>query len=212
MDKIDFFEIASYCQRRFKDYVREDDNACFVQTQFFCITEDGKISHSNTPHILKDAKQSIMIHEISKLAFTNWYSWYFTEFIDADGSVHRGGFDNNFKLVIEAKRKWKDQVMKLKYHDTEIYSCERPWEDHMHVIWEMYNRVKKAETPNERALISLLLKSDEKVLQLEKEVKDFKFVAEVLKQERDQYQGLLDEIVDLCQMLKRESSDTDTKD
>lgn len=197
MSNIDLFEIASYCQKRHKETLTEHENVTFVQTQFFGIAEDGQITCSNTPHLLRDARQCILVHERKQLAFSNWYSWFKVEFIDADGSVHDNCFDNDFSLDVNWKGKWSRQVMKLKHKDEIIYSCDLPWEDHIPLIWEMYNRVKQAETLSERKLIAELLKKDHTLLQLEKELVDFKFSNQLLEQERDQYKELLDEIKQL---------------
>lgn len=53
-------------------------------TEYFLINREGKLLESETPDALQrdDVCQCIMIHEYAKLAQTNWYSWYYVDFID----------------------------------------------------------------------------------------------------------------------------------
>ena len=84
--------------------------------------------------------------------------------------------------------------MQLSYDNRVIYSCRRPWEDHMAKVWQLYSRVRGIESANEIKLIAELFKKDEKILELEKEIEDFRFSNRLLEQEREQYRDLLDEI------------------
>ena len=53
----------------------------------------------------------------------------------------------------------------------------------------------------ERKRVVDLFEKDEKIFELEEQIKDFSFANQLLKQERDQYKELLDEIKDA---LRRE--------
>ena len=64
-------------------------------------------------------------------------------------------------------------------------------------MWELYTRLKEVSLSKEIELISDLFRKDEQVLTLEKEIEDFKFSNNLLKQERDQYKELLDEIKEI---------------
>jgi hypothetical protein len=61
-------------------------------------------------------------------------------------------------------------------------------------VWELYTRLKDVPTEKEIKLIADLFRKDEKILELEKEIEDFKFTNHLLEQERNQYKELLDEI------------------
>ena len=61
-------------------------------------------------------------------------------------------------------------------------------------VWQLYSRVRGIESANEIKLIAELFKKDEKILELEKEIEDFRFSNRLLEQEREQYRDLLDEI------------------
>ena len=61
-------------------------------------------------------------------------------------------------------------------------------------VWQLYSRVRGIESANEIKLIAELFKKNEKILELEKEIEDFRFSNRLLEQEREQYRDLLDEI------------------
>jgi hypothetical protein len=68
-------------------------------------------------------------------------------------------------------------------------------------VWELYSKIKDIPTETERKLVVDLFEKDEKIFELEEQIKDFSFANQLLKQERDQYKELLDEIKDA---LRRE--------
>ena len=59
--------------------------------------------------------------------------------------------------------------------------------------------MKDFSTEKEINLTAELIRKDEKILELEKEVEDFTFTNQLLKQERDQYKELLDEIKEMVE-------------
>ena len=61
-------------------------------------------------------------------------------------------------------------------------------------VWQLYSRVWGIESANEIRLIAELFKKNEKILELEKEIEDFRFSNRLLEQEREQYRDLLNEI------------------
>ena len=198
MDKVDFIEIANYCVNRYKESHNNPENI-YVDTLYAAITKDNQVLTSSTPHILRNANKCILIHQRSKLALSNWYSWYKIEYINEEGCVFDIELGNGFTLDIMAWGSYANQVMSLDYEGEHIYWCKRPWTDKLPKVWEMYTKVKDLKTKGEIALIAELFRKDETILKLEKEKEDFKYKEELLKQERDQYKDLLDEIKEMVE-------------
>lgn len=193
MADIDFMELATYCQNRYKEKHNTIENK-YVKTLFVAITKEGTVLTSTTPHVLRNAEQCILIHESSELAVTRYYSWYHVEFIDKTGEVYDERLDGKFTLQIGACGGYADQEMWLDYGKNTIYSCRTPWEKNIVKIWNLYSRVKDLQSAKEINIIADLFKKDEKILELEKQVENFKFTNHLLEQERNQYKSLLDEV------------------
>lgn len=193
MTNIDFIELAIYCQNRYKEEHNSDKDR-YVKTLFVAITKEGDILTSTTPHVLRDAEQCILIHERSTLALTNHYLWYHVEFINMDGIVLDERFDEQFTLHIGPFNGFSNQIMWFNYNNQTIYSCKKPWENTIGKVWKLYTRVKDLKSTEEIKLIASLFERDEKILELEKQIEDFKFTKHLLEQEKKQYKLLLDEL------------------
>lgn len=196
MEKVDLFELATYCQEKYKEAHNMKDNQ-YVKTLFVAITSEGGVVTSTTPHMLRNAEQCILIHERSELAYTNSYSWYDVDYINEKGAVYNNRFDEVFELCVRPFNGFSNQVMRLQYDDKTIYSCERPWEKSIAKVWKLYSRVKDMKSSAEINLIAELFKKDEKILDLERQIEDFKYTKQLLEQQSNQYKSLLDEIKSL---------------
>ena len=196
MDKIDFIELATFCVNRYK-VAHTNNRNIYDGTLYVAILEDNQVLCSRTPHVLKNAEKCLLIHQHSKLAISNYYSWYNVEFIDEKGCVFDGNLGNGFKLDVCPLNQFSNQMMRLLYNQSELFWCEPPFEAHIAKVWELYTRLKDIQTMREICLIAELYRKDEKILELEKEVKDFSYTNQLLKQERDQYKELLDEIKEM---------------
>ena len=148
---------------------------------------------------MKNATKCILVHQRSELAVSNYYFWYNVEFIDENGCVFDGNLGNGFKLDVSAWGQFSNQMMSLLYNQSSLYWCRPPFEDHIAKVWEIYSRLKDFSTEKEINLTAELIRKDEKILELEKEVEDFTFTNQLLKQERDQYKELLDEIKEMVE-------------
>ena len=122
---------------------------------------------------------------------------YNVEFIDESGCVHDGNLGDGFNLEVSAWGQFSNQVMSLSYNQSSLYWFHAPFENKIPKMWELYTRLKEVSLSKEIELISDLFRKDEQVLTLEKEIEDFKFSNNLLKQERDQYKELLDEIKEI---------------
>ena len=193
MEKIDFIELATYSTNRYKES-HSDNGVRYGGTLYVAIDEDNNVKCSKTPHILRNAVQCLLIHCKLELAVTNWYSWYNVEYINEEGCVLDSNLGNKFELYTLASGSYSNQMMRLTYNEMELYSCYTPWEDNIGKIWRLYCEVKDLESVNEIKLVASLFRKDETILELKKEIENFKFTEHLLEQERDQYKELLDEI------------------
>ncbi len=192
MSNINFIEIAKYCQEAFKE-AHNTNNDKYAGTIFVAINGE-QVSTSRTPHILQNADKCILIHEYRKLAVSNYYSWYSIETIDENGCVLLNRIDDEFVLDICAFNGFANQRMSLSTQNRQFYSCGIPFESNIKKVLKLYFNIKNVKTKEERILISNLFSKDESILELEKQIEDFKFANELLKQERNQYKSLLDDI------------------
>lgn len=192
--KIDFVDLAKYCQTEYKESINRNKGEKYDKTLFVAIREDDTISVSSTPHILSDANKCILIHGKWEVAIKNWYLWYCVQFINESGEVLTNRIDDEFEMEISPIGGWANQCLCLSADNRIYYSCSAPWENSIKSVWELYLRLKKADTEYERKLISSLFKKDEKILELEKKSQNFEYKTQLLEKENDLYKGILDEI------------------
>lgn len=190
MTDVNFIELASYCQNRYKEEHNSKEDR-YVKTLFIAITKEGKVITSTTPHILGDAEQCILIHEVC----IRRNVWFKVEFINKEGAVYEERLDDKFRLYI----KYNDLIIWLKHEDKIIYSCQAPWEKNIPKVWKLYSRIKDVKSSEEICLIADLYKKDEKILELEKQIENFKFTNYLLEQERNQYKSMLDKLAKMIE-------------
>ena len=198
MDKIDFVELATFCVNRYKE-AHTGSGERYEGTLYVAILDDNEVRCSTTPHILRNAEQCILIHHRSQIAISNWYSWYFVEYINAEGSVCGGNLENSFMLKIESWGSFSNQVMSLSYgnDNLNLYWCKAPFDKGIKKAWELYSKIKEIKTLSEIKLIADLFMKDEKIFELNNKVEDFTFANHLLKLERDQYKDILKDICDI---------------
>lgn len=200
---IDFIELGKYCQAEYKASLDGKNNK-YSKTIFVAIKEDNNILVSTTPHILAQAKKCILIHERSCLAITNWYSWYMVQFINEKGEVFVNRIDEEFELYTVAAGGFDNQELRLSANQVDFFSHRAPFENCIQSLWNLYIRLKKANTQTERKLIASLFKSNQKVLELEKLNQDFKYKTQLLECEKNMYKEMLDSIKELLNKNKEE--------
>lgn len=193
MDKTDFKGLANLCVQKYKDSL-DNERERYVDTLFVAITEKDDVLCSKIPSILEQASKCVLIHQKKQLAVTNWYSWYKVDYVDGNGCVTDGNLSQGFELSISSRDTFANQVMSLYHGYHELYACRRPWEDNMAKVWKLYSMTKKMETDKEIELTARLFRSDEKILEMERKIASHELANQLLKQERDQYKSLLDEI------------------
>jgi hypothetical protein len=130
------------------------------------------------------------MHERSEIPISNLYYWYEFEYINPEGCVFASDLENDFDLI-SYKSKHSAPFIELRYKENFLYSNLN-----IQKVWELYSKIKDIPTETERKLVVDLFEKDEKIFELEEQIKDFSFANQLLKQERDQYKELLDEIKD----------------
>jgi len=174
-------ELATFCAKRFENSI-SGENARYNGTEFFAVTENNEVLYSTNPDILQNATQCMMIHDRYEKAYIHWYSWYKFEYIDTNGHIHDSCFDDDFSIWNGCWGQYDKQVMELKYEDTPYYWCERPWEKQIPIIWKMYCQLKEAKTAKERSLIVEVIKQNEQIIELKKEIEDYEKRCQKLEQ------------------------------
>lgn len=199
---IDFIELGKYCQAEYKAS-HDGKNNKYIKTIFVAIKEDNNILVSTTPHILAQAKKCLLIHEHCSLAISNWYSWNLVQFINEKGEVFVDRIDEEFELYPASTGSYY-QLLILSANQVNFYSHRAPFENCIQSFWDLYIRLKKANTQTERELIASLFKQSQKVLELEKENQDFKYKTQLLECEKNTYKEMLDSIKELINKNKEE--------
>lgn len=196
MEKIDFNELATYCVNQFK----EEHNSSrdhYVRTLYVSISEDKQVKCSTTPHVLKETSKCLLIHEHSELAISNYYSWYKVQFIDENGCVHDGNLGDGYTLEMFVCGSYSNIRLALCYNKAELYACKAPFEDKIIKVLELYYKVKDLSSEKEVRLVAELFRKDESIIELGKQVENFKFENHLLEMERNQYKDMLNEIKEM---------------
>lgn len=191
MGEINFIELATFCQNEKREVYEKMANTDYVHTIFAAITEDNKVLTSRTAHILSNAHKCILIHVRSTRAISNWYD---VQFINEHGQVLEDALDDEFSLEICICGGYAYQRLGLCADGMQYYSVEMPCDNTIAKIWNLYISLKEANTKTERKLISDLFQKDETILELKKEVEDFKFKTQLLEDEKAMYKELIKEI------------------
>lgn len=197
-----FKDIAKYCIERYKNSL-EDECEKYVGTLYVSIDEHDFVDCSTTPHILSQARKCILIHSRKSLAVSNWYTWYKVEYIDEEGCVTDGMLGNGFRLYSNYRGSFSNQVLILYHNDLEIYSCPAPFEDKMQKVWDIYLKARKMNSQEARELMADLIYKDETILELEGQIADLKFSNILLEKQKKQYRGLLKQIKEMVEELKK---------
>ena len=197
MGEINYFELATFCQNEKRETYENMNDTRYAFTIFVAITKDNQVLASRTPHILSNANKCILIHTRSTLAITNRYNWYDIQFINEYGQVLEDALDDEFSLEVCAYGGYANQRIDLSADGMQYYSASMPCDNSIADIWKLYLRLKEAKTRSERELISELFRKDRQILELEKEVENFKFTIHMLEEEKLMYKSLLKEIQEM---------------
>ena len=205
MAEIDFVKLAEYCQQKNIE-THTVDGERYRETVFVSIEDGNALRYSMTPHLLRNARQCILVHYWDALAVTIWHSYYKVEFIDSDGCVH-GSLDENFRLSVgSGKEGYK--TMSLSYTGDRLsgdrlywfrWNHSNPDMEKFSKAWELYLRLKDIKSVSEIKLIAEMYMKDDKIFELEQKNEDLEFSNILLKQEKEQYQELLDEIKEIVE-------------
>lgn len=194
MNKVNFVEIAEYCQEQARIKHSSSRNS-YSSSLFASISVDNKIECSYTPHILAAAKQCLLIHAYVFTPGCKAYTFYDIEYIDENGCVNQSRLDGNFRLYITFRDHWDNQIMYLRSNDekTTYYSCTGPWQDKIEVVWNLYLKIRNCSLQEAKMVASLAMKDKQIALQA-KCINELEVTKLYLEQEVAAYRGMLDEI------------------
>lgn len=192
MNEIDLMAIAEYCRENFKKERVCDDS--YLGTCFVGINEEGKLLISQTPHILKNAVEVLLIHEYLTCGITNYYRFYSVEYINFKGEVSQGMLDNGYTMTIDWTGSWKNQTMYLRKDNETVYFCKRPWEQTLQKFWNVYKACLNCKTISEAVVIGKLALQDDKIDKLMAENKELNYMKILLATEVEQYKNILNDI------------------
>ncbi len=198
----DLIEVAIYCQKIFSDRCASENNCKYLKTMFVAIMDDDTVRVSYTPHILRNAVKCILVHSKSKLAFTNWYTWYFVQFIDENYAVHDEMLEDNFTLSVVATGTYSNQIMELSRGIRCIYCCSEPFDNKMSEIWHLYIECKKLKTEEEISLFSESICKGKEIEDLKKEMEENRIIDSINKDRIQKYESLLNDLKEVMKNIK----------
>ena len=198
MNYVNIKELARCCVEEYKKSANTEYSN-YVSTLYVSIDRYDETECSYTSHILNDAEKCLLIHTKQELAISNWYKWYSATFINDEGCVLGNNLGNGFKIDISPLGAYSNQVMSLMFENVTLFSCSPPWEDSMGKLWSIYQRAKKCESKKSIELFAEIIEKDETILELQNEIKDFKFSNYILEKQNKQYKNLLKEIKELVE-------------
>lgn len=181
----------------------KENHLGYEGTSFLSIQEDNHLLCSIDPNILEMGKQCILVHKSSTVDFytghPNYTFSYHVEFINDNGEILKECLDNEFRLYALCYAYSRSNMLYLTSEGC-CYTCCPSWGNTASIkkcfqsVWILYNELKNAETPKEKATIVELYKKDETILQQKKEIANISYTNALLEKERDMYKGLLDDI------------------
>lgn len=195
-----FRELARFCVERYKNSLNNEYEH-YIDTLYVSI-ENDIVKCSTTPHLLSQADKCILIHSKKQQAVTNWYTWYYVEYIDDEGAVTDGMLGNGFRLYTDRRGSYDNQRIFLCHNGFELYSCPAPFEDKMQKVWNLYLRARRIQSQEAFELMADLIERDETILELEGEIANLKFTNILLEKQKKQYRSLLKKIEEMVDQLK----------
>lgn len=206
-NNIDFIELASYCKN-------EKSNSCnnkstwYYRTFYAAIFDDDSIIVSTTPHILKNAKKCILVHEMSYLAVTLTYDCYSVQILNGNGVVTEKDLEDGFKIGITDGRFNYSPEMYIEYQDKRIFrtsydfNCKNrwKWEKILPDVWKLYLRLKKECTNlHEMEMLCNIVKKDNEIVDLNEKLDQEKYKNQQKELQIQAYKSLLDEIKNMVE-------------
>lgn len=198
---VDFLELATYCKQEIEQKCAESDRKRDYEILYVAICDDDSIKISRTPHILKSAKQCILVHSWLQLASTISYDTYLVQCINEDGEVLQNDLDSDYSIHISPSSFNYAARISLKRNATTIFQDEI-WSNGKDVlnkrlvfIWNLYKKSKtECKTMKESQLLGKLARSEQRIEELESKLADSSVNEQLLEAEVRQYRSLLDEI------------------
>lgn len=198
---VDFLELATYCKQEIEQKCAESDRKRDYEILYVAICDDDSIKISRTPHILKSAKQCILVHSWLQLASTISYDTYLVQCINEDGEVLQNDLDSDYSIHISPSSFNNDARIYLKRNATTVFQ-DKIWSNGKNVlhkrlvyVWNLYKKSKtECKTMKESQLLGELARTEQTIEELESKLADSSVNERLLDEEMGQYRSLLDDI------------------
>ncbi len=197
MTDINLLEIACYCVNECKQEITFERS--YLSTDFFAITKDANVIMSQTPHILQNAEQCILIHRFNQYnpEYRKNYLNIDLQIINKEGSVSTGSIDERFCLTSNCYRELGLSLNENGTYNNLLTFTDIPYHESIKQIWKLYSIIKDLKSADEMKLAVELFKKDEQIFELKKQIENFSFTNYLLEQQNVKYRSLLDKISDL---------------
>lgn len=205
-NEIDFVELAKYCKEEKK--TNSGGRTTYYRTFYAAIFDNDALTVSTTPHILKNAKKCILIHEMSYLAVTLTYDCFSVQILNSDGVVTDMDLGDDFKIGITCGRFNYAPEMYIEYQDKDLFKTRTDfngknyykWEKILPDIWKLYLRLKK-ECANfhEMEMLCRIVRKDNEIVDLNEKLDQEKYRNQQKDLQIQAYKSLLDEIKNIVE-------------
>lgn len=198
---VDFIDLAAYCKQEIEQKCAESDRKRDYEILYVAICDDDSIKISRTLHILKSAKQCILVHSWLQLASTISYDTYLVQCINEDGEVLQNDLDSDYSIHILPSSFNSSARIYLKRNATTVFQ-DKIWSNGKNVIhkrlvyvWNLYKKSKiECKTLKESELLGKLARTEQTIEELEGKLADSSVNEQLLEAEVRQYRSILDEI------------------
>lgn len=205
--KIDFIEVAKYCKEE-KMSKYNGNGKWYHGIHYVAIDEDDNLFVSATPHILKNAKKCILIHDMEYLAVTLTYPCYSVQILNDDGIVANNDLGDGFQIGITSGSYNYGSEMYIQYQDKYLFRTRADfegknyhrWENVLPDIWKLYLRLKKeCANVHEMEMLCNLVKKDNEIVDLNEKLDQERYRNQQKDLQIQAYRSVLDEIKNMVE-------------
>lgn len=199
-------EIAEYCKQEVEKECKTSDRYGY-EIKYVAIFEDSSIRISQTPHILKEASQCLLIHKWMQRASTNYYSTYRVQHIKEDGSVLLGMLDEDYTFGVYSAGFNRSAQVHLEYKGNHVYEKSLDYnvklENVISFVWALYLKCKsECKTSFECKLLGKLARQEQTIAELEDKLAGSSIQEQILEAQVGEYKSLLRDIQSLIDGTK----------
>lgn len=207
-NEINFIELAKYCKDEKMASCGDTQRQWYHKTYYAAIFDDDSITVSTTPHILKNAKKCILIHDMSYLAVTQTYNCYSVQILNNDGVVTENDLGNDFGIGITSGRFNYAPEMYIDYQNKQLFRTRYDfngknwlgWGKILPDIWKLYLRLKnECANYHEMEMLCDIVKKDNEIVDLNEKLDQEKYRNQQKDLHIQAYKSFLNEIKNIVE-------------